>query len=76
MSVSHGDDWTFVVGSDHSFGSRWLDLLVPPRRTAGPLRFAVVSASFAGPTPAGRFHVAELDATTYTSLVRIEDHRG
>ncbi len=75
MSISHGSDWIFVIDASRPFNEAWLDLLAS--RAARPLgsRYAAVSASFAGPTPAGGFRVADLDASTHTTLVLVEDHR-
>ena len=74
LSVGHGRDWIFVVDAGHPFTTTWLDLLVPPGAApSGPL-YAAVSASFAGPTPAGS-RVADLEAMTYRDLVRVEDRR-
>ena len=75
LSVSHGDDWTFVVEAQQPFDRSWLDLLAPPRGTTYGYWHAVVAASFAGPRPAGRFRVADVDATTHLTRVHIADRR-
>ncbi len=75
LSVSHGDDWTFVVEAREPFNPWWLDLLAPPRGTTFGYWHAVVAASFAGPSPPGRFRVADVDATTYLTQVHIADRR-
>ena len=76
LSVSHGNDWTFVVEAQQPFDRSWLDLLAPPRGTTYGYWHAVVSATFAGPAPPGRFRVADVDATTYLTRVHIADRRG
>jgi hypothetical protein len=76
LSVSHGDEWTFVVEAQQPFEREWLDLLAPPRGTTYGYWHAVVAASFAGPRPAGRFRVADVDATTHLTRVHIRDRRG
>ena len=75
LSISHGDDWTFVVEAQEPFDRSWLDLLAPPRGTTYGYWHAVVAASFAGPSPPGRFRVADVDATTYLTRVHISDQR-
>lgn len=76
LSISHGDAWTFVVEAAQPFDRSWLDLLAPPRGTTYGYWHAVVAASFAGPTPAGRFRVADVDATTYLTRVHVVDERS
>ena len=75
LSVSHGDDWTFVVEAQQPFDRSWLDLLAPPQGTTYGYWHAVVAASFAGPAPPGRFRVADVDATTHLTRVHIADQR-
>ncbi len=75
LSISHGDDWIYVVDATEPFPSEWLGLLTPPRGAPFKSWYAAVFASYAGPTPAGEFHVTDVDATTYTTLVHVEDHR-
>ena len=75
LSVSHGDEWTFVVEAQEPFDRSWLDLLAPPRGTTYGYWHAVVAASFAGPRPPGRFRVADVDASTYLTRVHIADRR-
>ena len=75
LSISHGNDWTFVVEAREPFDRSWLDLLAPPRGTTFGYWHAVVAASFAGPSPPGRFRVADVDATTYLTQVHIADRR-
>jgi hypothetical protein len=75
LSVRHGDDWIYVVDTDRPLPSAWLSMLTPPHRGPRP-PYAVVTAAFAGPTPPGEFRVADLDATTHTTLAHIEDRRG
>ena len=76
ISVNHGLDWIFVIDTSTPFNRSWLDLLVPPGSGPSEPLYAAVSASFAGPTPTGAFRVADLDATTHLSLVRVSDHRN
>jgi hypothetical protein len=75
LTVSHGTAWTYVVQARESFASQWLELLDRP--TDAPFRhwYAVVCASFMGPTPVGEFRVADVDPTTYSTLVHIADRR-
>jgi hypothetical protein len=75
LSVRHHDDWMYVVDADRPFDAEWLRLLGSEHGPAGR-SYAVVSAAVHGPAPAGEFSVVELDATTYTTLVRVEDLRG
>lgn len=75
LSISHGSDWTFVIDAKRPFERPWLDLLAPPLGATYEFWHAVVSASFAGPTPEGWFRMADVDATTYTTRVHIEDRR-
>ncbi|HEY0951091.1 hypothetical protein [Nocardioides sp.] len=76
LTVSHGTAWSFVVASPVAFDRRWLDLLARRGSARVAPGMAVVFASFAGPTRPGPFRVADGDATTYTTLVHVEDHRG
>ena len=76
LSVCHGNDWTFVIEAEQPFERSWLDLLAPPRGTTYGFWHAVVAASFTGPSPPGRFRVADVDATTYLTRVHITDQRG
>ncbi len=76
ISVSHGFDWIFVIDTITPFNRSWLDLLVPPGAAPSERRHAAVSASFTEPTPAGAFRVADLDASTHTTLVLVEDLRN
>jgi hypothetical protein len=75
LSVRHGDDWIYVIDAEQPFTRAWLDL-VSPRGGAAGARYAVVTAAFDGPAPAGQFRVAELDATVHTTFVHIEDRRA
>lgn len=74
LSVRHRDDWIYVVEGAHPFAGAWLDLVSV---RGGPARpGAVVTAAFGGPAPLGVFAVADVDATTYSTRVRVEDRRG
>lgn len=75
LSVQHGEDWIYVIDSEHPFTEEWLQLLRPSDGCASPPPFAVVTAAFDGPAPIGEFALAEVEAVTYTSLVRIRDRR-
>jgi hypothetical protein len=75
LTVSHGNEWTFVIDVEKPFEPAWLDMLTPPLGATYEFWHAVVSASFAGPTPQGNFRLADVDATTYLTRVHIEDHR-
>lgn len=74
LSVRHGDDWIYVIDAEHPFTEEWLNLLRPTNGSAPP-PYAVVTAALDGPAPIGEFSLAEVDATTYTTLVRVEDLR-
>ena len=74
LSVHHGGDWIYVVDAGRPLAPAWLDLLSPPGLAAPP-PYAAVAAAFGGPAPSGEFRVAEVDATTYTTLVHVEDRR-
>ncbi len=77
VSVHHGDQWIFVVDAEQPLAPTWLDLV--RRRAAGAARsssYGVVTASFDGPAPSGAFRVADLDATTHSTLVRVNDRRS
>ncbi len=74
LSVRHGDDWIYVVDAEQPLPRAWLELLDPPGRAGRP-PYAVVTAAFAGLTPPGEFRVADVDATTHTTLVHLEDRR-
>jgi len=76
VSVGHGQDWMFVIDAKRPFERAWLHLLAPPRGTTYGARHAVVSASYDGPVPAGRFRFADVDAATYTTRVRVVDRRA
>lgn len=76
LSVGHGEDWMFVVGSSIPLDRRWLDLLDRTARARVAPGLAVVFASFAGPARPGPFRMADVDPTTHTTLVHVEDHRG
>ncbi len=73
LSVRHGDAWMYVVDSDRPLPRAWLDLVAATG--AGRPGRAVLTAAFAGPTPSGEFRLADLDASTYTTLVHLEDRR-
>ena len=75
LTVSHGDDWVFVVEATQPFDRAWLDSLAPPRGTTYGYWHAAVAATFAGPSPAGRFRVADVDATTYLTRAHVLDLR-
>jgi hypothetical protein len=75
LSVSHGNDWVFVIEALQPFDRDWLDLLAPPRGTTFEYWHAVVAARFAGPSPVGRFRVADVDATTYLTRAHVVDLR-
>jgi len=75
LTVSHGTAWTYVVQAGDSFARPWLELLDRPADAPFRHWYAVVCASFAGPTPEGEFRVADVDPTTYSTLVHIADRR-
>jgi hypothetical protein len=76
VSVHHGHQWIFVVDADRPLTVAWLDLL-RRRAAAGRHRpYAVVTATFGGPAPSGPFRVSDLDATTYSTLVHVDDRRS
>lgn len=75
LTVGHGEDWMFVVDSPVPFDRRWLGLLVGTSGSRAAPGLAVVFASFAGLARPGPFHLADVDPTTYTTLVHVEDHR-
>jgi hypothetical protein len=74
LSVRHGDRWIYVIDAEHPFTDTWLDLLTA---TGGSPRspYAVVTATGGGPAPAGEFRVADVEATTHSTLVHVEDLR-
>jgi hypothetical protein len=76
VSISHGHDWMFVIDAKRPLERAWLDLLAPPHGATYGAREAVVSASYDGPVPAGRFRFADVDALTYTTRVRVIDRRA
>ncbi|CAI9402995.1 hypothetical protein HIDPHFAB_00930 [Nocardioides sp. T2.26MG-1] len=76
VTVEHADHWRFVVRSPVPFDRRWISLLERSLRDRRRPALAAVFASFAGQAPPGPFHLAEVDATTYTTLVRVEDRRA
>ena len=76
VSVHHGSDWIYVIDADRPFPDTWLDLVSPHGAVSGRPRYAVVTASFAGPTPSGMFRLADVDATTHTTLTHIDDRRA
>jgi hypothetical protein len=76
VSVHHGTDWIYVIDADPPFPGTWLDLVSPHGAVSGRPRYAVVTAAFDGPTPAGMFRLADVDATTHTTLTHIHDRRG
>jgi hypothetical protein len=76
LSVSHGDDWMFVVDSPVRFDRRWLALLTRTKRSRAAPGLAVVFASFAGLARPGSFRLADVDPITYTTLVHVEDRRS
>ena len=76
VSVHHSDQWIFVVDTERPLAPTWLDLL--RRRAEGGARssYGVVTATFDGPAPPGAFQVVDLDATTHSTLVHVEDRRS
>ena len=76
VSVHHSDQWIFVVDTERPLAPTWLDLL--RRRAEGGARssYGVVTATFDGPAPPGAFRVVDLDATTHSTLVHVEDRRS
>lgn len=75
LTVEHAAEWRFVVHSPIAFDRRWLALLERAARARREPALAAVFASFSGPALPGPFHLAEVDATTYTTLVHVEDRR-
>lgn len=73
VTVSHGEAWSFVVDAERPLDRDWLDLVSPA--TSGAPGLAAVLATFAGPAPVGSFRLADVDAHTYATLVRVRDHR-
>lgn len=76
LSVSHGDDWAYVIDSPDPLHREWLHHLTSPMGGHASPKYAVVFASFMGPTSANRFRLADMDATTYSTLVHVKDLRG
>ena len=74
LSVRHGDDWIYVVDAEDPFTDTWLELLAPAHGSPRA-PYAVVTATGGLPLPAGEFRVADVEATTHTTLVRVEDRR-
>lgn len=76
LTISHAHSWAFVVQSPVSFDGPWLHLLARGAGERAAPGLAVVFASFAGLAQPGPFRVADMDMTTYSTLVHVEDHRG
>lgn len=76
LTVEHARHWRFVVRAPVPFDRRWVGLLERTARARRGPALAVVLASFVGPARPGPFHLADVDATTYTTLVRVRDRRG
>jgi hypothetical protein len=72
--VSHADEWSFLIHSNHPLDRAWLDLVAPVGPHARPGLVAVL-ATFAGPAPPGRFRLADVDAHTYGTLAHVRDRR-
>ena len=75
VSVHHGSDWIYVIDADQPLPATWLELVSRHGAVSGRPRYAVVTAAFDGPTPSGMFRLADVDATTHTTLTHIDDRR-
>ena len=58
---------------DRPLSPDWLRLLAPSKGLRGS-GYAIVTLAAPGPTPAGRFRLADVDPTR-ASLVHVEDRR-